>query len=173
MTMEYTLIAVVIIILLYIYFYNKLISAKQNAHEAWSGIDVQLKRRHELIPNLVNVVQGYAKHEEKLFIQITEERAKALSLPKSDIKGLSGIEKEIDTSLHSILAIAEAYPDLKANENFLKLQSQLAETEDQIASARRIYNSNAADYNILINSFPVNITAGLSNFSQLPYFQHN
>ena len=170
--MEYTLIAVVIIILLYIYFYNKLISAKQNAHEAWSGIDVQLKRRHELIPNLVNVVQGYAKHEEKLFKQITEERAKALSLPKSDVKGLSGVEKEIDTTLRSILAVAEAYPDLKANENFLKLQSQLAETEDQIASARRIYNSNAADYNTLINSFPVNIVAGLSNFSPLAYFQH-
>jgi len=170
--MEYGIIALIGIVLIYIYFYNRLISAKQNAHEAWSGIDVQLKRRHDLIPNLVNVVQGYAKHEEKLFKEIAEERTKALSLPKSDVKGLSGIEKEIDTSLHSILAIAEAYPDLKANEQFLKLQVQLTETEDQIASARRIYNSNTADYNTLINSFPANITAGLSNFSPLTYFQH-
>lgn len=169
--MEYGIIALVGIVLVYIYFYNRLISAKQNAHEAWSGIDVQLKRRHDLIPNLVQVVKGYAKHEEKLFRQITEERTKALSLPKSDVKGISSVEKEIDSTLRSILAIAEAYPDLKANENFLKLQSQLAETEDQIASARRIYNSNTADYNTLINSFPVNIIAGLSNLSALPFFQ--
>src|SRR3989344_9035637 len=137
---------ILFIILLCIYFYNRLISSKQNVHEAWSGIDVQLKRRHDLIPNLVQAVQGYAKHEEQLFKHIAEERSKALALPQSDVSELSRVEKEIAIYLRSILAIAESYPQLKANENFLKLQTELTETEDQIASARRIYNSNVADY---------------------------
>lgn len=169
--MIYAIVSGVVFVLLYIYFYNRLTSAKQNVHEAWSGIDVQLKRRHDLIPNLVENVGGYAKHEDKLFKQITEERSKALSLSKSDIVGLAAIEVEIDAAIKAIFAVAEAYPDLKANENFLKLQAQLEQTEDQIASARRIYNSNVADYNTLINSFPVNITARINHFSTLPFFQ--
>lgn len=162
---------VAILILIPFYFYNKLVSSRQNVREAWSGIDVQLKRRHDLIPNLVQTVQGYAKHEEQLFNDITEERAKALSLSGSNMSRLAEIEDELGKSIKSLLAVAEAYPDLKANENFLKLQTELSETEDQIASARRIYNSNVADYNTLIGVFPVNIIAGIFHFSESAFFQ--
>lgn len=170
--MEYALFVIIaIIVLLALYFYNRLVSVKQNVYQAWAGIDVQLKRRHDLIPNLVQVVQGYAKHEEQLLKHVTVERSRALSLTQSDILKLSRVEKEINASLHSILLLAESYPQLKANENFLKLQTDLTETEDQIASARRIYNSNVADYNTLIISFPVNIIATLGHFSPMPFFQ--
>lgn len=169
--MEYLVIAIIIVLLVCIYYYNQLTSAKQNSHEAWSGIEVQLKRRHDLIPNLVETVKGYAKHEKKLFETVTKERNKALMLPKSDLDQLSKIEAEIELAIKSIFMVAEAYPVLKANENFLKLQTELSETEDQIASARRIYNSNVADYNILVKNFPSNIIAGLSNFMPLAYYE--
>jgi LemA protein len=173
MIMEYTLFIIPgLFILLTLYFYNKIVSSKQNVHEAWAGIDVQLKRRHDLIPNLVQVVQEYATHEKQLFTTIAEERQKALLLSEPNISKLSQIEEEINKSVRSIFAVAEAYPELKANENFLKLQTELTETEDQIASARRIYNSNVADYNTLISIFPSNIVAGVSHFSPLPFFQN-
>src|SRR3989344_4775385 len=171
--MEYVAVLIgAIVILLSLYFYNRLVASQQNVLEAWAGIDVQLKRRHDLIPNLVQVVQEYAKHEGQLFKHIAEERSKALELPQSDVSELSRVEKEIAIYLRSILAIAESYPQLKANENFLKLQTELTETEDQIASARRIYNSNVADYNTFISTFPGNIVAGVVHFSPLPFFQH-
>lgn len=169
--MLYLVLFIVFIVFLAVYFYNRLVSLKQNVTEAWSDIDVQLKRRYELIPNLVNTVKGYATHEKNLFTQIAELRTKALSLNPNDIKGKSGVETEIEKSLKSILAIAESYPDLKASANYLKLQETLSETEDQIASARRIYNSNAADYNTLVLSFPANLLAGLFGFGQCSFFQ--
>lgn len=160
------------IVVCVIYLYNRLISSKQNVAEAWSGIDVQLKRRHDLIPNLVNLVKGYATYEKNLFEQITELRTKALSLNTDDIKGKSSVETDIEKSLKSIIAIAESYPDLKANTTYLELQEALTETEDQIASARRIYNSNAADYNTIVLSFPTNLLASLFHFSPSSYFQN-
>jgi LemA protein len=156
---------------LILYFYNRLVSSRQNVREAWSGIDVQLRRRHDLIPNLVEVVKGYAKHEEQLFKQIAETRAKALSFSSSNVDSLAKVEEQLGKSVKSLFAVAEAYPELKANENFLKLQTGLSETEDQIASARRIYNSNVADYNTHIGVFPANIVARLFHFSEARFFQ--
>lgn len=170
--MPYTLLIIIFLIGVYIVLYNRLVNAKQNAHEAFAGIDVQLKRRYDLIPNLIQTVKGYAAHEEKLFIHIAESRAQALSISKENVQQKAGIEKDIDISLKSLFAIAEAYPELKANEHYLKLQQQLAETEDQIASARRIYNSNVTDYNTHLHSFPTNIVAVLHAFKPLPLFQN-
>lgn len=171
--MEYIIVGILVLLLFFIplYFYNKLISSKQNVKEAWSGIDIQLNRRHDLIPNLVRVVKQYTKHEDELFKHVTEERSKALSVSPSDTSGLSVVEKELDKSVRSLIAVAENYPDLKANENFLKLQTELSETEDQIASSRRIYNSNVADYNTLVGIFPANIIASMNNFQPAPFFQ--
>ncbi len=151
--------------------YNKLVSSKQNVKEAWSGIDVQLKRRHDLIPNVVETVKGYAAHETALFNHIAEERTKALAFKGDDRKAIAAVETEITQSMKSLFAVAEAYPELKANENFLSLQQQLGETEDQIASARRIYNSNVADMNTLIESFPSNILASILSFRKAEYFE--
>lgn len=163
---------IALIIILAIYFYNRLVSSKQNVAEAWSGIDVQLKRRHDLIPNLVNLVKGYATYEKNLFEQISKLRTKALSLNTDDIKGKSLVETDIEKNLKSLFAVAESYPDLKASKAYLELQEALTETEDQIASARRIYNSNAADYNTLVLSFPTNLLARFFSFSLSSYFQN-
>ncbi|MBP9690901.1 LemA family protein [Candidatus Woesebacteria bacterium] len=151
--------------------YNKLVSSKQNVKEAWSGIDVQLKRRHDLIPSLVDTVKGYAKHESALFNHIAAERTKAIAFKGDDREAIAAVESEITQSMKSLFVVAEAYPALKANENFLSLQQQLGETEDQIASARRIYNSNVADMNTLIESFPSNILASILSFRKAEYFE--
>lgn len=163
---------IALIIISAVYFYNRLVSSKQNVAEAWSGIDVQLKRRHDLIPNLVDLVRGYAAYEKNLFEQISELRTKALSLNTGDIKGKSLIETDIEKNLKSIFAVAESYPDLKASKTYLGLQEALMETEDQIASARRIYNSNAADYNTSVLSFPTNLLARIFSFNLSSYFQN-
>mgnify|MGYP001617939273 CR=1 FL=1 len=165
------MIAVICITVFIVYLYNKLISSKQNVKEAWSGIDVQLKRRHDLIPNIVTTVKGYAKHEDALFQKIAEERSRAITIPTGDLHALGAVEEKIIQSMKSLFAVAEAYPELKANENYLSLQQQLGETEDQIASARRIYNSNAADLNTLIQSFPSNIIASVLSFQKVEYFE--
>ena len=162
---------ILFIILLCIYFYNRLISSKQNVHEAWSGIDVQLKRRHDLIPNLIAIVKGYSNHESKIFTQIAEERTQAITNQDKDVGTIGTIETKIQGTLKSLFAVAENYPDLKANQHYLQLQTDIRETEDQIASARRIYNSNVADYNTLIRSFPANIIAGMGNFKHASFFQ--
>ncbi|CAN5188438.1 LemA family protein [soil metagenome] len=172
MTILYPTIGLLLVVL-YIYCYNRLVSAKQNAQQALAGIDVQLKRRSDLIPNLVQVVQGYATHEKELFEHIAKMRTKALATPKNDVDNVSNVEHEIGTSLKSIIALSEAYPELKANEQYLKLQSQLGETEDQIASARRIYNSNVTDYNTMTATFPLSIIAMIHGFTLLPLFQNS
>ncbi len=170
--MEITVLVVILVfIAVYIFIYNKLVAAKQNVHEAWSDVDVQLKRRHDLIPQLIDVVRGYAKHEKDLLEKITHERAQALALDKDDLKSLAHIERALGEGLSSLFMVAEGYPDLKANTTFLKLQEQMSETEDQIASSRRIYNSNTADYNTLIKLFPLNLIAALHHFTESKFLE--
>ena len=163
---------VILLLIFYMVSFNALTSSKQNVTEAWADIDVQLKRRHDLIPNLIDTVKGYAAHEEKLFEETAAIRTQAMNNTSNDLNEKSELEKQIQTHVAQILAVSESYPDLKANENFQKLQDSLTETEDQIASARRIYNSNVADYNTKVSIFPTNIIASLHHFKQATFFQN-
>jgi LemA protein len=160
----------VVSVILYVGIYNGLVGARQKVREAWSGIDVQLKRRLDLIPNLVNMVKGYAAHEKGIMERVTEERAKALSAG-SDPAARAKAEGELTRGLKSIFALAENYPQLKADATFLNLQQQLGETEDQIAAARRIYNGNVQAYNTRIATVPGNLVAGLHGFAAEKFFE--
>ena len=148
--------------------YNGLIRLKNRVDEAWSDIDVQLKRRYDLIPNLVNTVKGYAAHENVLFEKVTEARTKAMGAGNADEK--SKAENMLSGTLKSLFAVAEAYPDLKANQNFLELQRELTDTEDKIQASRRFYNGNVRDFNTKIEVFPDNIFAGMLNFTKREFF---
>lgn len=150
--------------------YNGLISLKNRVKEAESDIDVQLRRRYELIPNLLASVKGYAKHEKDLFEKISEERAKLLSGGTADkLKA----NNELANSLKSLFAIAESYPNLRANENFLQLQNELTDTQDKIMAAQRFFNANVRDFNIKIQVFPTNMYAKHLGFSEIKYFEIN
>ncbi len=149
--------------------YNHLIKLKNFCQEAWSGIDVQLKRRANLIPNLLETVKGYMKHEKDVFQKVTEARARALSA--SSMQERSGAESLLSSSLRGLFAIAENYPELKANQNFLNLQEQLSEIEDQIQMARRYYNGTVRNLNTAIEVFPNSIIASIFNFKKQPFFQ--
>jgi len=162
--------ALILAFFIYLSLYNSLIGAKQKAEEGWSGIDVQLKRRYDLIPNLITTVKEYAKHEQELFEKITKTRAEALSTSKGELSHKTRVEDTLSKELKSIFALSEGYPELKANQNFLKLQEELTETEDQIASARRIYNANVNTYNTKVQTFPSSILASIHHFSMLQYF---
>jgi LemA protein len=163
--------AVVVIGGAYVFFYNRFIVARQKVKEAWSGIDVQLKRRYDLIPNLINTVKGYAKHEQQTLENLTKARSAAMAIPRGDVAQQAEAENILSGTLKSLFALAENYPDLKASQNFLDLQNQLTETEDQISSARRIYNRNVAHMNTLIESFPSNIVARNHGFSLESFFE--
>lgn len=149
--------------------YNGLIRLKNRVDEAWSDIDVQLKRRYDLIPNLVNTVKGYATHERELFEKVTEARARAMGAGTAQDKAQA--ENMLSNTLKSLFAVAEAYPDLKANQNFLELQKELTDTEDKIQAARRFYNGNVRDFNIKIQVFPNNLIAGILNFAKREFFE--
>lgn len=149
--------------------YNKLVSLKNTVKSSWSDIDVQLKKRYDLVPNLVETVKGYAAHEKTVFEKVTEARAKAMGAATPGEKAKA--ENMFTESLKSIFALAEAYPELKANENFMQLQSQLKDLEDQIEYARRYYNAVVRDYNILIESFPSNLIASSFGFKQEEFFE--
>jgi LemA protein len=149
--------------------YNSLVHANVRVEEAWSDITVQLKRRYDLIPNLVNTVKGYAKHEKDVFEQVTAARANALNA--QGVKETAEAENQFQTALKSIFAVAEAYPDLKANENFKHLQEEVVDTEDKIQAARRFYNGSARDLNIKIKVFPTNIFAGMLGFKAREFFE--
>src|SRR3989338_2452922 len=151
------IIVLAVIIIAFIGIYNSLISLKNRSDEAWSDIDVQLKRRYDLIPNLVDTVKGYAKHEKELFEKVTQARADAINA--KTIKGQEKAENALTETLKSIFAVAENYPDLKASENFGKLQDELADTENKIEASRRFYNANVRDLNIKIEIFPSNVIA--------------
>ena len=166
----FIILAVIALVVLWIIFaYNGFVRLINRAKEAWADIDVQLKRRYDLIPNLVNTVKGYAKHESSAFENVTKARAAAMGAGTLAEKGQA--ENMLTGALKSIFAIAEAYPDLKANQNFLELQRELTDTENKIQAARRFYNTNIRDLNTKIESFPNNIIASVFRFSQMEFFE--
>jgi len=152
--------------------YNKLVVLKNRAKEAWADIDVQLKRRYDLIPNLVETVKGYAAHEKEVFEKVTEARARAMGAREGgDVRKLAEAENYLAETLKTLFAVAENYPDLKASQNFLELQKELMDTEDKIMYARRFYNANVRDLNIAIESFPTNIIASVFGFKKMDLFE--
>lgn len=166
----YILVAVVVIIFLWaVVAYNGFVRLMKRAEEAWSDIGVQLKRRYDLIPNLVNTVKGYAAHEAGTFDRVTEARTRAMNA--STTKEHAEAENMLSGALKSLFAVSENYPDLKANQNFLELQRELSDTENKIQAARRFYNGNVRDLNIKAKSFPSNIIASVFNFSEREFFE--
>ena len=166
------IVVVVLVVLLLIYVastYNKLVDLRNRVHDQWSQIDVQLKRRFDLIPNLVNTVKGYAKHEEKTLEQVIEARNNYNKATTQDEK--MAANNELSQTLSHLFAVAENYPDLKANTNFLGLQTELQDTENKIAMARQFYNDTVLTLNNKIEMFPSNIIAGLFHFKKEEFFQ--
>ncbi len=161
------LLALGILVVWVVWTFNALVRLRNRAREAWSDIDVQLKRRYDLIPNLVESVKGYMAHERSVFEKVTEARAKAMGAPARE---KAGAENMLSSALKSLFAVAENYPQLKANENFLKLQDELSDTENKIQAARRFYNTNARDLNIKTETFPTNLIAKILGFSQMEFF---
>jgi LemA protein len=162
-------IAVVVFVLMWVIAaYNKLVTLRNRIDNAWSQIDVQLKRRFDLIPNLVEIVKGYAAHEKGVFENVT--KARAAMTQAQTVEEQSGAQNMISGALKSLFAVAEAYPDLKANQNFMMLQEELSGTEGKIAYARQFYNDNVMAYNTLIQSFPSNLIANAFKFNEREYF---
>lgn len=168
----------VLVALYFIIIYNRFVRLTQQTKEAWADIDVQLKRRYDLIPNLIETVKGYAAHERQVLDEVISARARATqvhvdptNLTPEKIAAMSNAESALGASLGKLMAISEAYPDLKANQNFAQLQSELTDTENKIQAARRFYNGNARDLKIAIQSFPSNIVAGTFNFKEEPFFE--
>jgi len=170
MTLLYILIALVVVIILWaIFSYNGFITLVNRAKEAWSDIDVQLKRRYDLIPNLVSTVKGYAAHEAGTLEKVTEARNMAMGAQGVTEKAQA--ENQLSGTLKSLFAVAENYPDLKANTNFLELQRELSDTENKIQASRRFYNGNVKNLNIKIETFPSNLIAKMFNFSARDFFE--
>jgi LemA protein len=170
MTIIYIVLAVVALVVLWAIFgYNHFVRMVQRAKEAWADIDVQLKRRYDLIPNLVETVKGYAAHERGVFENVTQARAAAMGAQGPAAKGAA--ENMLSGALKSLFAVSEAYPDLKANQNFLELQRELEDTENKIQAARRFYNGNVRDLNSALQSFPGNVLAGMFHFAPQAYFE--
>lgn len=163
------LVVVVVLALGLVGMYNGLITLRNRVDEAWSDISVQLKRRYDLIPNLINTVKGYATHEKEVFEKVTEARTRAMSAGGTQEKAEA--ENMLSGTLKSLFAVSENYPELKANENFLELQRELTDTEDKIMASRRFYNSNVRDFNTKIQVFPTNILAGVLNFTKRDFFE--
>ena len=162
------LIALGILVLWFIFAYNRFVRLFTHAKEAWSDIEVQMKRRYDLIPNLVNTVKGYAAHEQGTFEKVTEARTKAMNA--QTVKDHAEAEDMLSSTLKSIFALSENYPDLKANTNFLELQRELSDTENKIQAARRFYNGNVRDLNISIETFPSNIVAKTFGYAKMEFF---
>ncbi len=165
-----TIIAIIVVVVLWLIgVYNGLIRLKNKVEEAWSDIDVQLKRRYDLIPNLVSTVKGYASHEKEVFTKVTEARANAMQA--GNVKDKAQAENMLSETLKSLFAVAENYPQLRASENFSKLQDDLTDTENKIQAARRFYNGMARDFNTKIQVFPNNVVAGPFGFKARDYFE--
>jgi LemA protein len=177
--MNWILIAVVALVVFYfIYLYNNFVKLTQRVKEAWADIDVQLKRRYDLIPNLVETVKGYAAHERETLESVTQARTTATqthidagAITPEQMAAMSGAEAQLTGALGKLIAIAENYPDLKANTNFAQLQSELADTENKIQAARRFYNGNVRDLNIALEAFPSNIVGKMFNFVGQAFFE--
>jgi len=163
------LIVLGLLVIILIAKYNSFVSLKTRVQEAWADIDVQLKRRYDLIPNLVNTVKGYATHESTAFEKVTEARAKAMQAGTTAEKGEA--ENALTDTLKSLFAISEAYPELKANTNFMELQRELSDTENKIMASRRFYNGNVRDFNTGVQTFPGNIIAGMFKFTAFEFFE--
>ena len=159
----------VLIGVIYVLVRNSIIAERNRVDEAWSGIDVQLKRRHDLVPNLVESVKGYATHERATFEKVTQARAAAMQASGPAEAGPA--EATLSQALGGLRVVAEQYPDLRATENFQQLQRQLSELEDEIQASRRIYNSNVQDYNTTIQQFPMSIAAKQGGFTDKPFFE--
>jgi len=165
-------IAIIVAIALYaIVVFNRLVRLRQMANEAWSGIDVQLKRRSDLVPNLVEAVRGYATHERATLDEVAALRGAARGVPEGDVAGRAKAENALSAGLGRLIALGEAYPDLKASGNFLDLQKQLSALEDDLQMARRYYNGAARNLNVEVQSFPSSIVAGLGGFAARDFFE--
>ena len=165
----FLIILIVLVALFVISLYNKFIRLIQRTKEAWADIDVQLKRRYNLIPNLVNTVKGYATHESETMEKVTQARTAAMNAGTVEEHGAA--ENMLTGALKSLFAVSEAYPDLKANTNFLELQRELSDTENKIQAARRFYNANVRDLNTAVKVFPASIIAGMFNFGEREFFE--
>lgn len=173
--MSITLIILVIFAVIVVWLiltYNRFVTLRNRAKEAWADIDVQLKRRYDLIPNLVETVKGYAAHERGVFEKVTEARTRAMAAEQAgDTKKIGEAENFLSSTLKTLFAVAENYPILQASTNFLELQRDLRDTEDKIQAARRFYNGNVRDLNIAIESFPANTIASMFGFGKIEFFE--
>lgn len=170
MTILWIIIGIVAVLVIFVVAtYNALVALRVRVDEAWSDITVQLKRRLDLIPNLVETVKGYAKQEQTVFTAVTEARANALNA--KGVKETAEAENMFEGALKSLFAVAEAYPDLKSSQNFIQLQEELVDTEDKIQASRRFYNGGVRDLNTKIQTFPVNVVAGIFTFKSREFFE--
>jgi LemA protein len=172
MSMAFVLVLIILLALLLIIFvgiYNRLVTLRNRCDNAWAQVDVQLRRRYDLIPNLVETVKGYAKHEREVFEKVTEARSRAVNA--ESVKEQGEAENMLRGALKSLFAVVENYPELKANQNFLMLQEELAGTEGKIAYARQFYNDSVMNFNLKQEVFPSNIIAGMFNFKEKEYFE--
>lgn len=163
--------AVVVLAIVVIVIYNSLVKLRVRVEEAWSDITVQLKRRADLIPNLIETVKGYAAHEKQVFQDVTEARSAVVNATSQGPEATAKAENMFEGTLKSLFAVAEAYPDLKANQNFIQLQEELVDTEDKIQASRRFYNGGVRDLNTKIEMFPSNIVAGMFKFTKKEFFE--
>ncbi len=164
------IIAVVVLLVVFLFgLYNSLVTGRNRVKESWSGIDVQLKRRADLIPNLVETVKGYAKHEKDVFENVTKARSAILGA--SSAKEAESANNMLTGALKSLFAVAEAYPELKASDNFKELQQELSDTESKIAASRQFYNANVLDYNTKVQTFPSMVFAGMFGFTPSDFFE--
>jgi len=177
--MNWILIGVVAVVVIYaVSLYNTFVKLTQRTKEAWADIDVQLKRRYDLIPNLIETVKGYAAHERETLQQVTDARTTATqthidvgNVSPEQMTAMAGAESALTGALSRLIAVAENYPDLKANTNFLELQRELSDTENKIQASRRFYNGNVRDLNIALESFPSNLVGSTFNFKSEPFFE--
>ena len=168
----WVILSVVAVVVIYaIAIFNRLVRTRQMANEAWSGIDVQLKRRSDLVPNLVDTVKGYAAHERSVVEEVTQLRGAARAIPEGDVAARAQAEGALSVGLGKLFALAENYPDLKASANFLDLQKQLSDLENDLQMARRYYNGAVRNQNVLVQSFPSNVLAGMFGFGPRDFFE--
>ena len=160
------LVIIIALVLAYVGLYNNLVKTGMWVREAWSQIDVQLKRRNDLIPNLVETVKGYAKHEQETLAKVIQMRNQLTQIPAENREEQMQVSNQLTDSLKTIFALSESYPDLKANQNFIQLQEELTSTENKISYARQLYNSSVATYNIKLQAFPSNLIAGIHGFKE-------